>query len=54
MKKLLYVKRLLGDVLGFAASNKAWWLVPIIIILLLVAALAVLGQSAAPFIYALF
>jgi membrane glycosyltransferase len=47
--------RLLGEIWGFLAVNKKWWLAPIIVVLLLVGTLVVLGGSAvAPFIYTLF
>ena len=54
MKRIAHIGKLLGDIVGFAASNKAWWLVPIVLILLAVAGFALLSSSAAPFIYALF
>lgn len=46
---------LLREFVDFLKENRKWWLVPILLVLLLVAALAVLGgTAAAPFIYPLF
>jgi hypothetical protein len=40
---------------AFLRENKKWWLVPIVVALFLVAALVLLGgTAAAPFIYTLF
>ncbi len=45
-----------GELIGFLAQNKRWWLLPIVIMLLLMAVLIIVGQSSAiaPFIYTLF
>lgn len=47
---------LLGDLWGFMAQRKKFWLLPIILVLLLLGALIVLtqGSAIAPFIYTLF
>ena len=54
MNRLRFLKAFAADIIGFAATNKAWWLIPVIVMLLAVAALALFSSSAAPFIYALF
>lgn len=44
-----------GELVGFMAHNKKWWLTPIIVMLLLLGVLIVIGGTgAAPFIYTLF
>lgn len=53
MRKLRYLGRLLRDVWGFAAENKAWWMVPLFVVLGLLALLIVVGEASAPFIYTL-
>jgi hypothetical protein len=46
---------LLGELLGFVAHTRKWWLLPILIVLLLFALLMVLSSSgAAPFLYTLY
>ncbi len=54
MRFLKHLAQLLGEFGEFAWHNKAWWIVPIVVVLLLMACLVFAGQSAAPFIYALF
>lgn len=55
MKRLKFVRSLAGEFLGFAAANKAWWLLPVVLVLLLVALLIALSPGAvAPLIYTLF
>jgi hypothetical protein len=54
MKGIKYLFALLGEFGGFAATNKAWWLIPIALILLVVAAIITLGGSATPLVYTLF
>ena len=54
MKFLKYLLRLLKEIFSFASENKAWWIIPITIMLLLFAALIVVSQASAPFIYTLF
>lgn len=45
----------LGEIWGFLAENKKWWLLPILVTLGLVGGLILLsGSAAAPFIYSLF
>jgi hypothetical protein len=45
-----------GELFGFFASNKRWWMIPMIIVLFVLGALIILAQSpaVAPFIYTLF
>jgi hypothetical protein len=46
---------LLGELWGFMAANKKWWLTPIVLMLLLLGVLILVGGTgAAPFIYTLF
>ena len=46
---------LAGELFGFMAQNKKWWLLPIVVVLLGAGALVILGGTgAAPFIYTLF
>ena len=46
---------LLGEFGAFLKHNKKWWLVPILVVFACVAALIILGgTAAAPFIYTLF
>ncbi len=54
MRFLRHLGNLLKEFFVFAWENKAWWIVPIVLVLLLLAALIVVGQTAAPFIYTLF
>lgn len=45
----------LGEMWGFLAHNKKWWMLPIIVVLVIVAGLVVFGSSPlAPLIYTLF
>ena len=46
--------RVLGEFVGFARENRAYWVVPFAVIVLLVALVVVAGQGAAPLIYAMF
>jgi len=54
MRLLRHIVALLGEFLGFAWHNKAWWIVPVVLVLLLLGLLLFTGQAAAPFIYTLF
>jgi hypothetical protein len=54
MRLLKHVWPLLREFGSFAWHNKAWWILPIVLILLLIAALIVVGQTGAPYIYSLF
>ncbi len=54
MRFIRHFGHLLGDVLGYARKNKAYWIVPVVFLLLLMALLVFAGQSVAPFIYTLF
>jgi len=49
-----HIKTLLGDLLGFAKTHRAYWLVPLILLLLLAVLLVFVGQGATPFLYTLF
>jgi len=48
---LKYLRRLLGELFGFAWQNKAWWMVPVVLMLLLMAVLITTTQTIAPFLY---
>jgi hypothetical protein len=54
MRILKHIGPLLREFLGFAWHHKAWWILPIVLVLLLIAALVVIGQTGAPYIYSLF
>lgn len=54
MRFVRHLWRLLGEFLGFAWQNKAWWIVPIILVLLLLTLLIAVGHVTAPFVYTLF
>ena len=54
MPKLRHGAKLLGEFVGFARENRAYWIVPLMLVLGLTAFVIVAGQSAAPLIYALF
>jgi hypothetical protein len=55
MRFIRYLGRLLGEFIGFAGQNKAWWIIPMVVILLLMGFLILATQTAAPsFIYTLF
>jgi uncharacterized protein DUF5989 len=44
-----------GELWGFMAHNKKWWLTPIVLMLLILGVLILVGGTgAAPFIYTLF
>lgn len=45
-----------GELLGFLAANKRWWLIPMVAVLLLFGLLVIFGSASglAPFIYTLF
>lgn len=46
---------LFGDILGFLAQNKKWWLLPIIGTFLIIGVLVMLSSTAAaPFVYTFF
>lgn len=53
MRRLRYLRRLLGHVWGFAAEQRAWWMVPLLVVLGLLAIVIAAGQASAPFIYTL-
>ena len=46
--------RLLGEFVGFARENRAYWVVPFALVVALIALVVVAGQGAAPLIYAMF
>lgn len=54
MRFLRYLRRLIGEFLGFAWENKAWWIIPIVVVLLVLTAFIFASSSVAPFIYTLF
>jgi uncharacterized integral membrane protein len=54
MRFVRHLGNLLGEFIGFARQNKAWWIVPIVLVLLILALLIATGQTVAPFIYPLF
>ena len=54
LKRIRGLRRLVGELVEFAAENKAWWLIPVALILLAVAGVISLGGGAAPLIYTLF
>lgn len=54
MHFLVYLIRLLREFIGFAKTNRAWWIIPIVILLLLLSLIIIAVQTSAPFIYTLF
>jgi hypothetical protein len=54
MRFLRHLGQLLKEFGTFAVERKAWWLIPMVLALLILAALIIVGQTAAPFIYTLF
>ncbi len=54
MRFLRHLGRLLREFLGFAAENKAWWIVPVVLVLLLLMLFIVAGPAAATLLYPLF
>jgi hypothetical protein len=46
--------KLLGEFVGFARENRAYWLIPLILLLGIAGLVIVVGQSAAPLLYTLF
>ena len=54
MHFIRHLIRLLREFIGFAKTNRAWWVVPIVIILLLLGLIIIAAQTSAPFIYTLF
>jgi hypothetical protein len=46
--------QLLKDLFAFAWKKKVWWIVPVVLAMLILAALIVIGEVSAPFIYTLF
>ena len=54
MRIARHLVRLLGEFLGFAWRDRAWWIVPIVIMLLVLTAFVVAGSIVAPFLYPLF
>ena len=54
MSKLRYAPQLLKEGARFAWDRKVYWILPLFLLLVLAAFLIFGGQSAAPFIYALF
>ena len=54
MARLRQSWKLFGEFVGFARENRLYWIVPLILVLALCSIVIVVGQSAAPLIYALF
>jgi Family of unknown function (DUF5989) len=54
MRKRGYAFKLLGEFVGFARQNRAYWLIPLILLLGIAGLVIVAGQSAAPLLYTLF
>ena len=54
MGKLAYSGRLMREFVGFAMTNKAYWIIPLLFLLVLISLLIVTSQAATPFIYTLF
>lgn len=54
MDRLRYLRTLLGHLVGFAAENKVYWIVPLLVVLGLLAVVIFTGQASTPFIYSLF
>ena len=54
MPRLRYSRRLFMEFVGFARSNKSYWIIPLAIFLGLAAFVIVAGGAAAPLIYTLF
>lgn len=53
MGRLRYSGKLLRDLVGFAAKNKIYWLVPLVLVMGLLAFVIATSQAATPFIYTL-
>lgn len=54
MRRLGYSFKLLREIWGFAAENKAYWIVPLVVLLGIAAFLVTVGQASAPLLYTLF
>ena len=54
MSKLRHTRRLFMEFVGFARTNKTYWIIPLVVFLGLAALVIVAGGSAAPLIYTLF
>ena len=48
MLRLRHALRLLKDLVGFAAVNRVWWLLPLMVVLVVVTVFIAVGQAAAP------
>ncbi len=53
MGRLRYSGKLLRNLLGFAAENKVYWIVPLLLVLGLLAIVIFTAQASTPFIYTL-
>lgn len=53
MSRLRHTGKLLRNLVGFAAENKVYWIVPLVLVLLLLGAVIMTTQAATPFIYTL-
>jgi len=54
MRKLRNLRKLFADLRAFARAYRVYWIVPLVVLLLVSAAIIVIGQGVAPFIYTLF
>jgi hypothetical protein len=54
MRWLRHLLRLIAELWAFAWQEKVWWMLPLVLCLLGIAAVVVVGQASAPFLYALF
>lgn len=54
MRRAVYAFKLFRQFVGFARENRAYWMVPLILLLALTGLFIVVGQGAAPLLYALF
>ena len=49
MLRLWHLARLIRDFVGFAVTNRAWWLLPLMAVLALMTVFIAIGQAAAPY-----
>lgn len=54
MMRLRHIGRLFLELFAYSLINRVWWPIPLVLLLLSVGLIAVIGQTAAPFIYTLF
>jgi len=53
MGRLRYAGKLFRNLVGFAAENKVYWIVPLLVVLVLLAVVIFGAQASTPFIYTL-